>query len=165
MIEENQLRELIDLVWSTTLHMELAPGSLLTPVERQFALAACVQITGAWLGAVVIECAPPLARCLAARLFRIEQRDATSADMRDALGEIANIIAGNLKARLPGPTALGLPTVTQGSDLLISVLRSRRLCQAGFNCSGHPFTVCLYERLPTAASMACCHESVMCRQA
>ncbi|MCL6503153.1 MAG: chemotaxis protein CheX [Pirellulales bacterium] len=162
MIAENQLRALIDLVWTTTLQMELAPGSLLTAPERAYALAASVQVTGAWQGALVLECAPPLARCIAARLFNIDENEATPADMRDALGEIANIVGGNLKARLPGPSALSLPMVTQGSDFLISILRSRRVCQAGFVCSGHPFAASLYERLPATPGLCCCEESAVC---
>ncbi len=162
MIQENELRAAIDLVWATTLRMELRPGPLLTSAEREYALAACVQTTGAWQGAVVIESAPPLARRIAARLFHIEESEVTPADMRDALGEVANIVAGNLKAHLPGPSALGLPTVTQGSDFMISVLRSRRISHAGFICAGHPFTACLYERLPSAGGLCCCEDTAVC---
>lgn len=162
MIQENQLRALIDLVWATTLHLELQPGTLLTSAEQEYALAASVQITGTWQGAVVIECAPPLARNLASKLFNIDEREVASADMRDALGEIANIVAGNLKACLPGHLALGLPTVTHGSDFMISVLRSQRVCQAGFICLGHPFTACLYERLPTGEALCACEHTASC---
>lgn len=162
MIRENELRAAIDLVWATTLHMELEPGPLLTSPEREFALVACVQITGAWQGAVVIECAPPLARHLAGKLFQIQEGEVTPADMRDALGEIANVVAGNLKARLPGHSSLGLPTVTHGADFMFSVLRSRRTCQAGFICVGHPFAACLHEGLPSARGLCCCEDTVAC---
>ena len=32
-----------------------------------------------------------------------------AADVDDALGEIANVVGGNVKAVLPGPSVLGLP--------------------------------------------------------
>ena len=32
-------------------------------------------------------------------------------DVADAFGEIANVVGGNVKAALPGPSALGLPEV------------------------------------------------------
>ena len=32
-------------------------------------------------------------------------------DIDDALGELANVVGGNVKAVLPGPSALGLPEV------------------------------------------------------
>jgi CheY-specific phosphatase CheX len=162
MIDENQLRALIDLVWTTTLQLELMPGSLLTPAERDYALAACVPVTGAWQGAVVIECAPPLARRMAARLFQIEEHEATPADLRDALGEFTNIVTGNLKAQLPGPSALGLPTVAQGADFVISVLRSRRVSQAGFMCQGQPWAISVYERLAAETSPCCAESAVAC---
>ena len=32
-------------------------------------------------------------------------------DVDDALGELANVVGGNVKAVLPGPSVLGLPEV------------------------------------------------------
>jgi hypothetical protein len=32
-------------------------------------------------------------------------------DIEDALGELANVVGGNVKAVLPGPSVLGLPEV------------------------------------------------------
>ena len=32
-------------------------------------------------------------------------------DVADALGELANVVGGNVKAVLPGPSVLGLPEV------------------------------------------------------
>ena len=41
-------------------------------------------------------------------------------DIEDGLGELANVVGGNVKAVLPGPSALGLPVVgaapVAGSD-------------------------------------------------
>jgi hypothetical protein len=73
-------------------------------------VSSWVEIVGPWNGAVVIttgrETAEELARCLL-RGHAPEVLD--DEDVEDALGEIANVVGGNVKAVLPGPSVLGLP--------------------------------------------------------
>jgi chemotaxis protein CheX len=71
-----------------------------------------VDIVGPWNGAVVIttgrDTASELARCL----FREHAPEVLEdEDVDDALGEIANVVGGNVKAVLPGPSVLGLPEI------------------------------------------------------
>jgi len=40
----------------------------------------------------------------------------TDEDVRDALGELANMLAGNLKSVLPSGVVLSMPSVIEGSD-------------------------------------------------
>jgi chemotaxis protein CheX len=67
---------------------------------------------GPWTGAVVLTCgrstAEELSRCLLAE-HAPPVLDAE--DIQDALGELANVVGGNVKAVLPGPSVLGLPEV------------------------------------------------------
>ena len=76
------------------------------------AVSSWVEIVGPWNGAVVLttgrSTAEQLARCLLAEhappVLDVE-------DVEDALGELANVVGGNIKAVLPGPSVLGLPEV------------------------------------------------------
>jgi hypothetical protein len=80
--------------------------------EPEDALSSWVEIVGPWNGAVVLTCgratAEELARCLlkehAPPVLDVE-------DVEDAMGELANVVGGNVKAVLPGPSVLGLPEV------------------------------------------------------
>ena len=80
------------------------------------ALSSWVEIVGPWNGAVVLTCgrgtAEELARCLLAQHAPpvLDQED-----VDDALGELANVVGGNVKAVLPGPSVLGLPEVAPGT--------------------------------------------------
>ena len=80
------------------------------------ALSSWVEIVGPWNGAVVLTCgratAEELARCLLAQHAPpvLDQED-----VDDALGELANVLGGNVKAVLPGPSVLGLPEVSPGT--------------------------------------------------
>jgi hypothetical protein len=84
-----------------------APGDL--PADT---LSAWVDITGPWTGSVVLT----TGRQTAADLTRALLREAAPElldheDVADAFGEIANVVGGNVKAALPGPSTLGLPEV------------------------------------------------------
>ena len=71
-----------------------------------------VEIVGPWNGTVVLTTgrttAEELARCFLAEHAPPVLDDE---DVEDALGELANVVGGNVKATLPGPSVLGLPEV------------------------------------------------------
>jgi chemotaxis protein CheX len=69
------------------------------------------------------------------------------ADVRDALGEIANMIAGNVKALLPEPCSISLPAVALGSDDTVSVQGTTPVTSVPFTCDGHPLVITLLERV------------------
>jgi chemotaxis protein CheX len=75
-------------------------------------VSSWVDIVGPWNGAVVIttdrETAEELARCL---LREHAPEVLEDEDVEDALGEMANVVGGNVKAVLPGPSVLGLPEI------------------------------------------------------
>ena len=83
------------------------PGEL--PAE---VLSAWVDVVGPWTGSVVLT----TGRQTAAELCRALLGPAAPElldheDVADAFGELANVVGGNVKAALPGPSALGLPEV------------------------------------------------------
>jgi chemotaxis protein CheX len=86
------------------------PGEM--PADQ---ISSWVDVVGPWTGSVVLttgrQTAAELTRTLlgesAPELLEHE-------DVADAFGEIANVVGGNVKAALPGPSALGLPEVGEG---------------------------------------------------
>lgn len=76
------------------------------------AVSSWVEIVGPWNGAVVLttgrSTAEQLSRCL---LAEHAPPVLDEEDVEDALGELANVVGGNVKAVLPGPSVLGLPEV------------------------------------------------------
>jgi chemotaxis protein CheX len=108
------------MVLETTAGVALVPAAGEIPRDRP-ALTGCVHIDGAWNGAALVECELPLARRLTAALFAREPADLALDEVRDALGEITNMVGGNLKALLPSPSRLSLPTVVEGADYAVTV--------------------------------------------
>jgi len=73
-----------------------------------------IGLTGAVRGYVAIGCTREHARDITARLLGAEGHEIESLDdMRDAMGELANMLAGSVKAGLDSaePVELTLPTV------------------------------------------------------
>ena len=76
------------------------------------AISSWVEVVGPWTGTVVLTCsratAEELSRCL---LGEHAPPVLDEEDIQDGLGELANVVGGNVKGVLPGPSVLGLPEV------------------------------------------------------
>lgn len=104
--EEEHLSDITESVWTGFLDIPLAR----TRGEPSGCeCAASVSIQGAWNGSLVVCCSRQLAQRVATTMFQCEADEMREALWSDALGEIANIIGGNVKAMLPAPSQLGLP--------------------------------------------------------
>jgi chemotaxis protein CheX len=77
---------------------------------------ASVSVTGGWNGRVVIECSAPLARLVTSQLLLTSEDQLVDDDVRDVVGELANVIGGNVKSVMPGPSTLSLPSSSLVGD-------------------------------------------------
>jgi chemotaxis protein CheX len=109
---DDDLREITEQIWSSYLDHDGVSPLIPLPAEKPSAdVSASVSVTGAWRGHVVVRCSEAASRHAAAALLGVELDDVTPDDVTDALGELANIIGGNVKSLLPEPCALSLPHV------------------------------------------------------
>ena len=99
-------------------------------------LVGCIHVTGPEGGVVTLECPEALARDTAAAMFQLPVADVSAAEAQDALGELTNIMGGNLKAVLCEGHQLSLPTVVEGSDFRTRFIGTRLAARVGFDCSG-----------------------------
>lgn len=107
----DDLVHITEQVWTSYLDPDGSSPLLMVPTEGASDVCAAVSVTGAWRGHVVVECSTAASRHAAAALLGVETTEVTGADVADALGELANIIGGNVKVLLPEPCALSLPYV------------------------------------------------------
>jgi CheY-specific phosphatase CheX len=139
---EDEIRDITQTIWASLFQntIEVDP----TPTGAAPEVTSVVHIDGAWRGAVVVQCGMELATRLTQVLF---QSDAPSfADVCDALGEVTNMLAGNLKAVLAEPSVLSLPAVARGSDYEVALPRTSEIVAVPMTCDGRPFAVRLFER-------------------
>lgn len=141
---EEDIREIARTIWASLFELTIEPGP--DPAGAvQAEVTSLVHIDGAWQGAVVVQCEMSLATALSQAMF--QSTDAPSfADVCDALGEITNMLAGNLKALLPEPSVLSLPAVARGSDYEVAVPGTTVAATVPLVCNGQPLVVRLLER-------------------
>jgi chemotaxis protein CheX len=109
---DDDLRAIVEQVWASYLDPEGASPLLpAPPAEPSQDVSAAVSVTGAWRGHVVVACSAEASRHATGALLGVELADVTPEDITDAVGELANIIGGNVKSLLPEPSALSLPHV------------------------------------------------------
>jgi chemotaxis protein CheX len=142
---EAEIQQLVANIWQLMLGwpIEAKLEAADARTGDQF-LTACVSIAGEWEGTIVVDCGLPLASDAAVKMFQTSTT--TAEDCRDALGELSNMIAGNLKALLPEPCYLGLPAVSNGRDYAVHVLDSRLAARTCFECRGQRLVVSVLQR-------------------
>jgi chemotaxis protein CheX len=97
-------------------------------------VTAAIFLAGSWQGAVLLECTERQAFAFTGRLMGIAEPTAMNDDVRDSLGEVINMIGGNLKSVLPTGVGLSIPSVLNGADYafkLCGTNRNERTCFRG----------------------------------
>lgn len=115
--------EIVSSVFDTMMNLAIRESD-----EPWFAsedrVTATVSLGGDWNGALVIECDRRLACRLAGRFLSMDPPDTVDADVCDVLGEIANMVGGNMKSILKRGIRLSMPVVVEGSDCRVRVCGS-----------------------------------------
>ena len=138
----------VDMVFSTMLGLKVEPYPM--PWARPTDMVtAAVYFAGVWQGAVLLECTRHQARTFAQLLMSIGPSTLTGDDVRDALGELANMLAGNLKSVLPAGVALSMPSVIEGSDYSLQICGKRSIERVPFWSTEDIFGVTLVDMFDT----------------
>lgn len=108
-LDVSQINSIVEAVFGTMLASAPALcASAWRPEPGR--VSASVTLSRSWHGYLRVECAPAAALELTRRLMPVEPTEIDD-DVRDAMGEIANMIGGNFKAILPRGTELSVPEV------------------------------------------------------
>ena len=111
-VSENDLAEMVEQVWVSYLDPEGVSPLVPTYDENQPSeVHSSVSITGSWTGVIVYASSTTAARRAAAAFLAMGEDEVGTEDLSDVLGELANIVGGNVKAMLPPGTLLSLPQV------------------------------------------------------
>ena len=114
--------QVVDMVFQTMLDLKIKPYPM--PWTRSLTMVtAAVYFVGNWYGAILLECTPQQACQFAQLLLSIDPHDTVNEDVRNAVGELANMLAGNLKSVLPPGVGLSMPSVVEGSDYSLQDVR------------------------------------------
>lgn len=117
--ELEDLRYVADDVWASLLGEgeELTPRFVPpgTPFDDGGTWSGAVSVSGGWQGTITAELGAPAAVELAMRMLDLPPEEGvTDADIADAIGELVNVVGGNVKSLMPGPSQLSLPMSAAG---------------------------------------------------
>ena len=140
-VPAGEVHNIVAEIWESMLGLPVGVGSDDNPSGTGREVCAAVQITGAWDGAVIIECDEVAAAAFTRAMLGLEDEDPTESDVHDVMGELANMAGGNVKAMVGDDTRLSLPTVVVGERLDLSVPGATKVVSSNFVADGVPFSV------------------------
>lgn len=142
LVTEDAFFQIIQDTWSSTLGFQVERLSGSESIVAD-ALTVCVKITGAWDGEVRLYCPTSLARSIAAVIFQVDAESVGSDEVLDALSELVHIVGGNLKALLPHPVMLSLPSLPDPTDWTNTTPQWQLVSRLAIESQGHCFVVSL----------------------
>jgi CheY-specific phosphatase CheX len=149
----DEILQIAGMIWDTTLGLQIDTGFSAAGAHPR-STVTCVQITGAWNGAILLDCPVEVARLAASIMFNMPLDAVGLAELQDAVAELVNMIGGNIKALLPEKCYLSLPTVIEGGDYSARVPGSRLVHRVHFGSENHEVVVTLLEKRPQQAEAA-----------
>ena len=128
-VTEEMLHPILEDIFSTMFGMPMEAKGQVSEVHIDGRACLCsISITGTWNGIVLVQCSDALAKEIGTVMFSSDAETISKAEIKDAMGEITNMVGGNLKRILPGPSVLSLPNVMFGSDLSWKVPGPADIC-------------------------------------
>ncbi len=136
----SELSQIVASVFETMLNLQVNDSE--TPwFPSPDRLTSAVQLMGEWNGAVLLECDRGQSCRFAARFLSIDLPPAVDDVVRDVLGELANMIGGNLKCILVPGIRLSMPSVMDGSADSLRVCGVEVRERLAFQCDEGTFWI------------------------
>ena len=145
-LSAHDLETVLRTIWATQLELALdrEPCPVDLPLSAEGTMTGIIQISGGFTGAVHLTCSRGAVQAAAARMFGQPASSLTVDDLRDALGELANMATGSVKSLLPGVHGVSLPTVVEGRDYDVTRLDSTLVGEVVLTHRGEPLRFVLY---------------------
>lgn len=115
-----EIESIAQTVFSTMLNIELERTTRPDLKNKSICVGA-INITGGWIGCITISLCSEAAEAVAAAMLQLPIDEVSESDRYDVIGELANVVGGNLKSVLPGPSDLSLPTVIVGTSFDLKI--------------------------------------------
>lgn len=113
-IDAQILQQVVSDVCSGMLGLDMVPSDQ-SCCDETDALSAVIRISGGWDSLVQVLAPRATARVIASTMFATDVDCLSEEEIRDAVGEIVNMVGGNLKGIVEGESSLSLPCVGEAS--------------------------------------------------
>jgi chemotaxis protein CheX len=132
--------QVVESVFESMLSLEVT-GSAMPWIAGADRLVSAVSLVGDWNGAVLIECDRSQARRFTGRFLSIDTPEEVDDDVFDVLGELANMVGGNLKSLWGSGIRLSMPFVMDGTNHILWIVGAKVLNQLTFDCDEGRFWI------------------------
>lgn len=142
-ITEDLVVETVALAWET--FFGVAPDAVPGVTIDEPLVCASIALAGPRLTMVVLRASVTGSRRAASEMLGMEPDEVSTDDLADVMGELANIIGGNLKGVVGSSEdgwSLSLPVVSQGDQ---TVPGSTEVMRVGFSWDGDPILCTILE--------------------
>ena len=139
----------VEEVWSSFLGAEEPILPLPTPMPPG-GWSAAITVSGGWEAQVTVQLTDPGAVHVTSTMLMCGEDACTDEDLRDALGELVNMVGGNIKSLMAGAAALSLPLVGHGDISPGSHLVE--VCRLDLTWRGEPVVVTVHTPPPPAVA-------------
>lgn len=144
-LSSDDVAQIVQEVWTSMLGLDVEPVEV--EVDNNMpAVAGSVGVTGATDCLISMEMQEEAAKAVAAAMFGLDATDVSDDDVADAVGELTNMVGGNIKSLLPEPSTLSLPVVAHGRIPTLRVVGGKVLLNQAFLSGEHPVFVSVWNR-------------------
>ena len=152
-VTEGDLAEMVEQVWVSYLDPEgVSPLVVHGDNKQSSEVHSTVSITGSWHGHLVYASSQYAAKKAAAAFLAMEPDEVSQEDISDVLGELANIVGGNVKAMLPTGCFLSLPTVVLAPDTASYYPAAERISGLYGSWEGEQVSISVWQSVKQEAS-------------
>lgn len=144
-LSSDDVTQIVTEVWTSMLGIE-AERLELAPVIEGPAVAGSVGVSGAVDAQISLEMTATGAQQFAAVMFGLEVGDVSDDDVADAVGELTNMVGGNVKSLIADSGTLSLPVVAQGKPPTLRVVGGQVLLQDMYVADGNAILVTVWNR-------------------
>ncbi len=146
-VTAEEISSIAQEVWESLLGMPLLPHPLGpdAPALQGQSMTGCVSVSGAWNGSVFLQCDLEVAAALAESMFAADPGTLGEDEVSDALGELTNMVGGNIKSLLPAPSRLSVPSIAQGESYSVRVPGAVLLHRVVLVCAPGPVHISVWK--------------------
>jgi len=151
-LDERQILTASKELWTSHLGLTVLPPTEVANGAQETTWSSCVKISGAWQGAILLECPESIVRHAAVMLFASDGEDLTQDEFEDSVKELADMFGKKMRPFLPEETKISRPSIVDDHESCKALAGMQGLSELRLSCEGRLVRVVLYEAQPDLAA-------------
>ena len=142
-VTADQITSITSDVWGSFLQLDLEQVAEQPLAGRT--MTGCVHVSGEWQGSVFLQVTVEHAAAAAEAMFAADPGSLSPDEVSDALGELTNMVGGNIKSLLPAPSKLSVPSVAEGESYTVRVPGAVLVDSVALACAAGPVHISVWK--------------------